>query len=63
MKEEDKYHTVAEAVRIEHDRRDDTVFLVFKIVDEKFKQKIKNDWLQDLPLVIINKLLSEFGDK
>ena len=60
MKEIDKYHAVAEAVRVEHDRSDDTVFLVFKIIDEKFKRKIKNDWTQDLPLIMIGKKLVEF---
>ncbi|MDP2685255.1 MAG: hypothetical protein Q8P20_09560 [bacterium] len=62
MKESDKCHTVAEAVRVEYDRYDDTVFLVFKITDEKFKKKIKDDWTQDLPLKLINKKLIEFED-
>jgi hypothetical protein len=63
MKESDKHHTVAEAVRVEHDRKDDTVFLVFKITDEQFKRKIKNDWMQDLPLIIIDKQLVEFKEE
>lgn len=62
MKEIDKYHTVAEAVRIEHDRSDDTVFLVFRINDEKFKRKIKDDWTRDIPMIIIDKKLVEFKE-
>lgn len=63
MKEIDKYHTVAKAVRVEHDRSDDTVFLVFKIIDEKFKSRIKNDWTQDIPMIIIDKKLVEFKEE
>ena len=60
MKKIDKYHTVAEVVRIEHDRSDDTVFLVFEICDEKFKRKIKDDWTRDIPMILIDKKLVEF---
>jgi hypothetical protein len=63
MKEMDKYHTVAEAVRVEHDRHTDTVFLVFEIVDEKFKSRIKKDWTQDIPLRIIDKKLVKFEEE
>lgn len=53
------YHTVAEAVRIEQDTKDDTIFLVFKIVDEGFKRRIKNNWMNDVPLKLIGKTLVE----
>ncbi len=62
MKKIDRYQTVAEAVRVEHDRHDDSVFLVFKITDEGFKKKIKDDWTQDLPLRIIDRKLVEFEE-
>ena len=45
---------VAIAVRLEHDPQTDTFYLVFEITDEKFRNKIKNDWTQDIDLKIIN---------
>lgn len=41
-------HVVAKAVRVEHDTGSDTIYLVFKIVDEHFKQQIKKDWMQEI---------------
>ena len=52
-----KYDTVAEAVRVEYDQYNDELYLVFIIVDEGFKKQIKNDWLQDIQLVLIDKKL------
>ncbi|MAE87673.1 MAG: hypothetical protein CMB80_33375 [Flammeovirgaceae bacterium] len=54
MKEIDKYHIVANAVRLEHDPKTDTFYLVFEITDEKFRNKIKRDWTQDIDLRVIN---------
>lgn len=51
--------TVAVAVRIEHETETDRVFLVFEIVDEKFKQRIKQDWTQDIDLKVEGKNLKE----
>ena len=63
MKEKDKYHIVAEAVRIEHEKATDTFYLVFEITDEKFRNRIKNDWTQDIDLVVIDRKLAEFKDE
>lgn len=49
------YQTIARAVRVEHDVKTDTIFLVFEVVDESFKQRIKNDWMQDIEVQIIGK--------
>jgi hypothetical protein len=54
------YHTVATAVRIEHIPETDRVFLVFEIVDEQFKQKIKADWTQDIDLELKGKELVKY---
>lgn len=50
-------HTVAVAVRLEHIPDEDKVFLVFEVVDEKFKKKIKEDWSQDIEFKVIEKKL------
>jgi aspartate carbamoyltransferase catalytic subunit len=49
--------TVAVAVRVEHSLDQDDVFLVFRIVNERFKKRIKNDWTEDIELRIIEKRL------
>jgi hypothetical protein len=49
--------TVAQVVRMEHDEKTDELFLVFQIVDEGFKRRIKKDWMEDVPLKIIGKNL------
>lgn len=54
MREIDKYRTVAEAVRLEHDPKTDTFYLVFQITDEKFRNRIKKDWTQDIDLRVID---------
>jgi hypothetical protein len=51
------HHTVARAVRVEHDLSNDTIYLVFEVVDEKLKQQIKLDWMQDIELKLIGKEL------
>ena len=51
--------TIAEAVRVEHIESTDTVYLVFEITDERFKQRIKKDWTQDIELVLVGKKLVE----
>lgn len=52
-------HTVAKAVRIEHDPETDNIYLVFKIVDEGFKQRVKQDWMQDIDVKLIGRDLVE----
>lgn len=47
--------TVAKAVRVEHNPESDTVFLVFEIVDDDFKKRIKKDWTEDIELKVIGK--------
>lgn len=49
--------TVASAVRIEHNPDNDELFLVFEIVDEDFKRRIKKDWMQDIELKLIGRNL------
>lgn len=50
---------IAKAVRVEIEERSGTYFLVFEIVDESFRAKIKNNWTQDLKLKILGKDLIE----
>lgn len=59
MDQKAQNHTVAVAVRIEHETETDRVFLVFEIVDEKFKQRIKQDWTQDIDLKVVGTTLEE----
>jgi hypothetical protein len=47
--------TVARATRMEIDKLTGDVYLVFKIIDERFKQKIKDNFNQDIELMIVNK--------
>ncbi|HVI40240.1 MAG TPA: hypothetical protein VM577_06240 [Anaerovoracaceae bacterium] len=51
--------TVAVAIRVEYQPETDKLFLVFEVVDEKFKQKIKADWSQDVELKLVGKTLEE----
>ena len=53
MSKEIQKDTVAVAVRIEHIPEHDEVFLVFKIVNERFKKRIKTDWSEDIELKVI----------
>ena len=59
MKQIKPYKTVAEAVRVEYIKEADKVFLVFEIVDEAFKKKIKEDFEIDgqvCKIDMVNKL-------
>jgi len=49
--------TVAKAIRVEHDPDSDDLFLVFEIVDDDFKRRIKRDWTDDIELKLIGKNL------
>lgn len=55
MKEID--HTVATVVRMEHNENTDELFLVFQIVDEGFKKRIKKNWMEEVPVKLIGKNL------
>ena len=49
--------TVAQAIRLEVDESKDDVYIVFKIIDEQFKQKIRTNWGEDLEVKLVNKEL------
>ena len=51
------YHTVAEAVRIEFDEKSGAVYLVFELIDEDFKKRIKEEWTADISLELDGKKL------
>lgn len=48
---------VGEAVRLEYEEKTGKLFLVFEIVNEKHKQDIKKNWVQDIEFKLIDKLL------
>lgn len=52
-------HTVATAVRVEHNLFTDKIYLVFEIVDEGFRQRIKKDWMQDIDVRLVGRDLVE----
>lgn len=62
MKNSEK--TIAEAVRIEYEQRSGNLYIVFKVLDEKFKNDIKTNWTKDIEYRLIDKSLiaSEEGD-
>jgi hypothetical protein len=39
---------LAKAIRIEHDSASDKVYLIFEIVDQKFKQSVVKDWSKNI---------------
>lgn len=49
------HDTVARAVRMEVDPLTGDLYLVFKVVDEAFKQKVREDWDQDIDLQILGR--------
>ena len=51
------YKVVAEAVRVEFEEKSGSVYLIFEITDEDFKNKIKKDWTVDIELELENKKL------
>ena len=60
MDNKSSYHVVATAVRVEVDSDSDEVFVVFKVFDEKFKRTIKDEWMKDTELKIVDKTLVRF---
>jgi hypothetical protein len=52
-------HTIAKVIRVERDPYTDKIYLVFEIVDESFKKRVKEDWMQDIDVKIIGKNLIE----
>lgn len=59
MDKKSQNHIIAKAVRIEYDPKSDTINLVFEVLDERFKQKIKQDWMQDIDVKIVGRNLVE----
>jgi hypothetical protein len=59
MMKNNNQHTVANAVRIEIDPANDNTYLVFKVEDEAFKQKVRENWSDDIPVMMIGKSLVE----
>jgi len=42
---------------MEHNPETNELYLVFVIVDEDFKKRIKEDWMQDIELKLLGKNL------
>jgi len=62
MKESHKI--VAEAIRVEYSKTDDSLCVVFEIIDEKLKSEIKKDWMKNIDLKLVNKnLVIEVSEK
>lgn len=49
------HHVVAKAVRLEHEEKSDRMYLVFEIVDEKFKKEVRENWTKDVDLKIMGR--------
>lgn len=48
---------VAEAIRLEIEEKTGKLYIVFEVTNEKYKQSLKRDWVNDLEFKIINKKL------
>lgn len=48
---------LAEAIRIEYDEKEDSLFIIFKVTDQKFKNDIKTDWTKDIEYRLVGKSL------
>jgi hypothetical protein len=57
------HDTVARAVRMEVDPLTGDLYLVFKIIDESFKQRIRESWEADVELKILGRSLVEIKGK
>lgn len=55
MKPDEKI--VAEAIRIEYQESTGKLYIIFEVIDEKYKQDIKKNWTQDIEYRIIDKKL------
>lgn len=53
---------VAEAVRIEHEEKTGRLYIVFEVKDEKYKQDIKKNWMQDIEYRLVDKFLVKEND-
>jgi hypothetical protein len=50
-------NVVAEAVRIEYEEQTGKLYIVFEVKNEKYKQDIKKNWMNDIEFRLIDKLL------
>ena len=48
---------IAEAKRIEIDEKTGKLYIVFEVINEAYRQKIKNEWHKDLEFKLIDKNL------
>jgi hypothetical protein len=55
----DTHDTVARAIRMEVDPITGDLYLVFKVIDESFKQRVRDNWMDDVELVLLGKTLKE----
>jgi hypothetical protein len=53
------FDTVARAIRMEVDPNTGDLYLVFKVIDENFKQRIRESWDADVELKVLGKDLVE----
>jgi hypothetical protein len=53
------FDTVARAIRMEVDPITGDLYLVFKVIDESFKQRVRDNWMDDVELVLLGKELVE----
>jgi hypothetical protein len=51
----ENHDTIARAVRMEIDSLTGDVYLVFKVVDESFKKRVREDWDGDVELEVLGK--------
>jgi hypothetical protein len=51
--------TVARAVRMEIDPITGDLYLVFKVIDESFKQRVRDNWMDDVELKLLGRALIE----
>jgi len=54
------HDTVARAVRMEVDPITGDLYLVFRVIDEAFKQKIRENWEADVQLKVLGKDLIKY---
>lgn len=62
MKNE-QYQIIATVIRVEKNPDTDELYLVFEVIDEDFKKRIKTDWLQDIELKVIGTNLVKNEEK
>lgn len=51
------HHVVGEAVRVEYSESDGKFYVVFEITDQKYKNKLKAEWVDNIEFKLINKTL------